>query len=157
MWSCSYREPGWYGQYHNPYNETGLEAPFGFNFSDESWVTHRVVCRVLEENYLDTPDGIPGNDDCDEMSSWAVLSMMGFYSVDPASLAYELVSPVFSSVTIHLHAPYSGVIFTFEGAGARSQFRKVSRGLCLLPPGKPIPPEHFRVQGRWQIRVMMTA
>jgi len=110
----SYKEPGWYGQYYNPYNETDLEAPFEFNFSGEPWETQRVVRRVLDENYLDTPDGIPGNDDCGEMSSWAVLSMMGFYSVDPASLAYELVSPVFSKVTIHLHAPYSGKTFTVD-------------------------------------------
>lgn len=40
--------------------------------------------------------------------------MMGFYSVDPASRAYELVSPVFSKVVIHLHAPYKGKTFTIE-------------------------------------------
>ncbi len=55
-----------------------------------------MVRRVLRENYTTAPDGIPGNDDCGEMSSWAVMSMMGIYTVDPASLAYELVSPVFS-------------------------------------------------------------
>ena len=46
------------------------------------------------------------------MSSWAVLSMMGIYSVDPASLAYELVSPCFSKVVLHLEAPYPGKAFT---------------------------------------------
>ncbi len=42
------------------------------------------------------------------------MSMMGIYSVDPASLAYELVSPVFSKVVVHLKAPYSGKAFTIE-------------------------------------------
>lgn len=42
--------------------------------------------------------------------------MMGFYSVDPASQAYELVSPVFSRVVIHLHAPYKGKTFTIESS-----------------------------------------
>lgn len=110
----NYTEPGWYGQYYNPYNETDLEAPFEFNFSGEPWQSQRVVRRVLRENYLDDPNGIPGNDDCGEMSSWAVFSMMGLYTVDPASLAYELVSPVFPKVVIHLHAPYSGKDFTIE-------------------------------------------
>lgn len=110
----SYKQPGWYGQYYNPYNETDLEAPFEFNFSGEPWESQRMVRRILAENYLDTPDGIPGNDDCGEMSSWAVLSMMGIYSVDPASLAYELVSPVFTHVTIHLQAPYTGKTFTID-------------------------------------------
>jgi predicted alpha-1,2-mannosidase len=109
-----YKTPGWFGQYYNPYNETDLEAPFEFNFSGRPWETQRVVRRVLKENYPDTPDGIPGNDDCGEMSSWAAMSMMGFYSVDPASLAYELTSPVFPKVVIHLRAPYKGKTFTIE-------------------------------------------
>jgi predicted alpha-1,2-mannosidase len=112
----SYAKPGWYGQYYNPYNETDLEVPFEFNFSGQPWETQRVVRRVLKENYTTDPDGIPGNDDCGEMSSWAVLSMMGLYSVDPASLAYELVSPVFSRVVLHLHAPYAGKTFTIEAS-----------------------------------------
>ncbi|HTU33921.1 MAG TPA: GH92 family glycosyl hydrolase [Candidatus Acidoferrum sp.] len=113
-----YKKPGWYGQYYNPYNETDLEAPFEFNFSGEPWRTQAVVRRVLRENYTATPDGIPGNDDCGEMSSWGVLSMMGIYTVDPASAAYELVSPVFSRVVIHLAAPYHGQTFTIEAPGA---------------------------------------
>lgn len=112
----SYPKPGWYGQYYTPYNETDLEAPYEFNFSGEPWMTQRVVRRVLNENYPDTPDGIPGNDDGGEMSSWAAMSMMGFYSVDPASRAYELVSPIFSKVAIHLQAPYTGKTFTIESS-----------------------------------------
>lgn len=48
------------------------------------------------------------------MSSWAVMSMMGFYSVDPASLAYELVSPVFPRIVVHLQAPYAGGTFVLS-------------------------------------------
>jgi predicted alpha-1,2-mannosidase len=114
----NYKYPGWYGQYYNPYNETDLEAPFEFNFSGRPWETQRVVRRVLDESYTATPDGVPGNDDCGEMSSWAVLSMMGIYTVDPASLAYELVGPVFPKVVLHLHDPYPGKTFTFFATGA---------------------------------------
>ena len=114
----SYRFATWYGQYYNPYNETDLEAPFEFNFSGQPWETERVVRRVLTENYTTDPDGIPGNDDCGEMSSWAVLSMLGIYSVDPASLAYELTGPVFPKAVIRLGAPYAGKTFTIEAAGA---------------------------------------
>jgi predicted alpha-1,2-mannosidase len=114
----NYKTPGWYNQYYNPYNETDLEAPFEFNFSGKPWESQRVVRRVLDENYTDTPDGIPGNDDCGEMSSWAVLSMMGIYSVDPASQAYELVSPSFPKVVLHLHEPYAGKNFTIDAQGA---------------------------------------
>ena len=111
-----YEEPGWFAQWYNPYNETDLEAPFEFNFSGEPWQTQRVVRRVLKENYTVQPDGIPGNDDCGEMSSWAVLSMLGIYSVDPASLAYELVSPVFTKAVIQLRAPYAGKTFAITAS-----------------------------------------
>jgi predicted alpha-1,2-mannosidase len=109
-----YGKPGWYPQYYNAYNETDLEAPFEFDFSGEPWKTQHAVRRILQESYTDTPDGIAGNDDAGEMSSWAALSMMGLYSVDPASGAYELASPVFSKVVIHLQAPYPGKAFTIE-------------------------------------------
>jgi predicted alpha-1,2-mannosidase len=113
----NYKIPAWYVQYYNPYNETDLQAPFEFNFSATPWESQRVVRRVLDENYTDQPDGVPGNDDCGEMSSWAVLSMMGIYSVDPASLAYELVGPEFPKIVLHLHEPYAGRLFTIEAQG----------------------------------------
>jgi len=123
----NYPEPGWYAQYYNPYNETDMQAPYVFNFSGEPWESQRVVRRVLEENYLDAPDGIPGNDDCGAMSSWAVLSMMGIYTVDPASLAYELVGPTFPKVVIHLHQPYGGKTFSIEAEGAAAHSPYIER------------------------------
>ena len=108
----NYPAPGWYAQYYNPYNETDLQAPFAYHFSGEPWKTQRAVRRILNENYLDSPDGIPGNDDLGAMSSWAVLGMMGIYSVDPASLAWELVGPSFARVIVHLRTPYTGKAFT---------------------------------------------
>ncbi|MHB1767203.1 MAG: GH92 family glycosyl hydrolase [Phycisphaerae bacterium] len=104
----SYKTPGWTPQYYNPYDETDLEAPFEFNFSGKPWKTQCVVRRVLRQNYTLSPNGIPGNDDCGEMSSWAVMSMMGLYTVDPAGGAYELCSPEFPKISIHVHAPYTG-------------------------------------------------
>jgi predicted alpha-1,2-mannosidase len=107
-----YPMPGWYGHYFNSFNETDLQAPFVFNFSGQPWKSQQVVRRILRENYTTAPDGVPGNDDCGAMSSWAVLSMMGIYSVDPASLAYELVAPTFPKIVVHLQSPYAGKAFT---------------------------------------------
>lgn len=114
----SYPEPGWYAQFYNPYNESDLQAPFVFHFSGEPWRTQQAVRRVLTENYFDAPDGVPGNDDGGAMSSWAVLNMMGIYSVDPPSLAYELVSPIFPKITVHLEKPYLGKAFIITTTGS---------------------------------------
>lgn len=113
-----YPDPGWYAQYYNPYNESDLQAPFVFHFSGEPWKSQSTVRRVLTQNYFDAPDGVPGNDDGGAMSSWAVLTMMGIYSVDPTSLAYELVSPVFPKVVLHLNKPYPGEAFTITTSPA---------------------------------------
>ena len=110
----NYPKPGTLGQYYTPYNETDLQAPFEFNFSGRPWESQRVVRRALAGVYFNGPDGIPGNDDCGEMSSWAVMSMMGIYTVDPTSMAYELVSPVFPKIVVHLKAPYPTKTFTIE-------------------------------------------
>jgi predicted alpha-1,2-mannosidase len=107
-----YPLPGWYAQYYNPLNETDFQAPYAFHFSGHPWKSSRAVHRILAENYRDEPHGIPGNDDCGATSSWAVLSMMGLYTVDPTSLAWELIAPTFSRVTIQLDAPYPAHQFT---------------------------------------------
>jgi predicted alpha-1,2-mannosidase len=104
----SYKQPAWYALYYNPYNEPDLEAPFEFDFSGKPWETQRVVRKVLRQNYKLSYSGVPGNDDCGEMSSWAVMSMMGLYMVDPGKPVMELNSPLFRSIVIHLAAPYTG-------------------------------------------------
>jgi putative alpha-1,2-mannosidase len=72
------------------------------------------VRRILRKNYTTLPDGIPGKNDCCEMSSWAVLTMMGIYTVDPASTSYELVSPAFQRIVMRLEPPYKGKTFMIE-------------------------------------------
>jgi len=104
-------------QYYNPYNEVDLQAPFVFNFSGEPWQSQRVVRRVLRKITSTRPTasrqrrlrrnvllGGPQHD--------------GIYSVDPASLAYELVGPTFPKVVIHLQQPYMGKTFIIESTGA---------------------------------------
>ena len=124
-----YSTPRWVGQYYNPYNEPDLEAPFEFNFSGKPWRTQYVVRRILRQCYTLSPNGVPGNDDCGEMSSWAVMSMMGLYTIDPAGGAYELCSPVFRKIVIHLRKPYAGadtVITASHAAALKPYIQSVS-------------------------------
>lgn len=116
----AYPTPGWYAQYYNPLNETDFQAPFAYHFSGRPWKSQEVVHRILRENYLDMPDGIPGNDDAGATSAWAVLSMMGLYTVDPTSLAYELIAPSFPRVVLHLDAPYPARTFVLTAQGGGS-------------------------------------
>ena len=56
--------------------------------------------QVCEELYRTGPGGICGNEDMGSLSSWYVLSSMGFYPVTPGSQYYAIGSPLFGEVTI---------------------------------------------------------
>jgi len=46
--------------------------------------------------YSNSPDGLSGNEDCGQMSSWFVLSSLGFYPVAPGKPYYEIGRPCFN-------------------------------------------------------------
>ncbi|WP_283600467.1 glycoside hydrolase domain-containing protein, partial [Muribaculum intestinale] len=50
-----------------------------------------------------------GNEDCGQMSAWFVFSAMGFYPVNPVNGIYELGTPLFKKMQLHLD---NGKIFT---------------------------------------------
>ena len=60
--------------------------------------------------YTDTSDGIPGNDDVGQLSSWFTLGALGFYPVNAATGVYVLGSPVVNRARIH--SPEAGTTFT---------------------------------------------
>lgn len=45
--------------------------------------------------------GIPGNDDCGQLSSWFVFAALGFYPVNAANGVYVLGSPLVNRAIIH--------------------------------------------------------
>lgn len=51
------------------------------------------VREVFNTMYNDQPDGLSGNEDVGAMSSWYVLSSLGFYQVHPADGRYVFGSP----------------------------------------------------------------
>jgi putative alpha-1,2-mannosidase len=52
--------------------------------------------------YHDQPEGYSGNEDCGQMSAWAVWSMTGFYPANPGKGEYVFGSPMFDEVTMKL-------------------------------------------------------
>ena len=92
---------------YDPANEPDIAYPYLFSyFKGEEWRTQKTVRELLDKYYKATPDGIPGNEDCGTMSSWAIFSMMGFYPDCPGSPYYTITTPVFDKVTLHLDPKY---------------------------------------------------
>ena len=67
------------------------------------------ISQITHELYTNTPAGLCGNEDCGQMSAWYVFSAMGFYPVNPVSGMYEIGSPAFPKVQLHLN---NGKTFT---------------------------------------------
>ena len=101
-------------------NETVLHIPYLFNFSNAPDKTSDWVCTIREGRYSATPGGLPGNDDLGSMSSWYVFSALGFYPVCPGKPSYEVGTPLFRKVTLHLAS--GNVILSAPGVSARNKY-----------------------------------
>jgi predicted alpha-1,2-mannosidase len=92
---------GLIGQYAHG-NEHSHHILYLYAYAGEQWKSVQKIRHVLDDFYRDSPDGIIGNEDCGQMSSWYVFSAIGFYPVFPASLEYVFGAPTLDYVAIHL-------------------------------------------------------
>ena len=72
---------GLIGQYAHG-NEPSHHMAYLYNYIGKPHKTQARIREILETMYQNAPDGLSGNEDCGQMSSWYVLSAMGFYPVD---------------------------------------------------------------------------
>ncbi len=83
-------------------NEPNFHIPYLFNYSGKPSETQRLIAEMREELFPDEAGGLPGNDDLGSMSSWYVFNALGFLPVTPGILEYNIGTPMFEKVTIHL-------------------------------------------------------
>ena len=82
-------------------NEPSVETPWLYDFAGQPYKTQDVVRTVLERYWKNAPDGIPGNDDLGEMSSWCVWSALGLYPEIPGRAELLVSSPLFVHAVVH--------------------------------------------------------
>ena len=92
---------GMIGQYAHG-NEPSHHVAYLFNKIGKQKKTQQYVSQIMDGLYRNSPDGICGNEDCGQMSAWYVMSAMGFYPVNPCGGEYELGTPLFPKVKLHL-------------------------------------------------------
>jgi putative alpha-1,2-mannosidase len=104
-------------------NEPDYQAPFLFNYLGKPYLTQKwartfttkevtqlyhnhglfekpVVSRIYRadtKGYIETMD-----DDAGAMSSWFVMSAMGLFPYDPVEPIYQIGSPIFPELVLHL-------------------------------------------------------
>jgi predicted alpha-1,2-mannosidase len=81
-------------------NEPSNHIPYLYSFAGAAWKTQYWV-RKVASLYNNTPAGIPGNDDCGQLSSWFVFAALGFYPVNAVTGVYVLGSPMVNRASIH--------------------------------------------------------
>ena len=90
---------GLIGQYAHG-NEPSHHILYFYTMLGQPWKTADLVREVLSTLYHAAPDGIAGNEDAGQMSSWYILSALGFYQVEPAGGRYFFGSPIFDKAEI---------------------------------------------------------
>jgi predicted alpha-1,2-mannosidase len=109
-------------------NEPDLAYPYLFNYvKGEEWRAQKQLRKIVNEDFRNAINGLPGNDDCGTMSAWLMFSMMGFYPACPGDMNYQLASPVFDKITIHLDPSYypgGQFIIETENAGKENCYIK---------------------------------
>ena len=100
-------------------NETNLQAPFLFNYSGKPWLTQWHVRQSLRTLCDPSPlIGWSGEEDEGQLSALYVLWAMGLFEMEGGCSPrpyYDLTSPLFDRVTLHLDQHYySGKDFVIE-------------------------------------------
>ncbi len=104
-------------------NQSNMQSCYLFNHANEPWLTQHWARAIQEKYYgMGARDAYPGDEDQGQMSSWYVMSSIGLFemdggvSIDPH---YEIGSPRFEKVTIHLSDKYyNGNTFVIEAKNA---------------------------------------
>ncbi|NLR92580.1 GH92 family glycosyl hydrolase [Flammeovirga agarivorans] len=92
---------GMIGQYAHG-NEPSHHVAYLYNYINKPKKGQRVLREIMDTQYKSTPDGVCGNEDCGQMSSWFILSSLGIYPVNPGNAVYDLGTPLFPKATVHL-------------------------------------------------------
>jgi predicted alpha-1,2-mannosidase len=107
-------------KYLNYGNQPSMQTAFLFNYSGAPWLTQKWSREVIRAVYSGvSPDfGYSGDEDQGLMGALAVIMKMGLFSMQGGTNlepVYEIASPVFDKVTIHLDRHYyPGQTFTIE-------------------------------------------
>lgn len=88
-------------KHYNVANEPSFMTPYLYHWADRPELSCERIRQIVNDNYSDRPDGLPGNDDSGAMSSWLVWNMLGLYPVAGQNL-YLVGSPLIKSYSIEL-------------------------------------------------------
>ena len=92
-------------------NQPSMQTGYIFNYLGQPWLTQKWVRDVIEKVYSDNDpqNGYSGDEDQGLMGALSVLMKMGLFEMKGGAdiqPAYDLSSPIFDEITIHLDSDY---------------------------------------------------
>ena len=106
---------GLIGQYAHG-NEPSHHMAYLYNYTNAPYKTSEYVDQILTTLYSNDPDGLSGNEDCGQMSSWYVLSAMGLYQIAPGNAWYDFGRPILDEAEIQLENGNKFIIRTLNNS-----------------------------------------
>jgi predicted alpha-1,2-mannosidase len=82
-------------------NEPTMHTPLLYSRIGYPWRTQFQIDRAVKQLFSDAPNGLPGNDDLGQMSSWVVFLMLGLYPSE-CSNEYIIGRPFVNSARISI-------------------------------------------------------
>ncbi|HLU86498.1 MAG TPA: GH92 family glycosyl hydrolase [Taishania sp.] len=101
---------GLIGQYAHG-NEPSHHMAYLYNYTNSPHKTAIYVDSIMRTFYKNQPDGLAGNEDCGQMSSWLNFSALGFYPIAPGNQLYEFGRPMFNYAKLNIGTGKSISIF----------------------------------------------
>jgi len=101
------------GQYAHG-NEPSHHMAWLYHFAGRPDRSAARVSAILEDFYTPEPDGLIGNEDCGQMSSWYVLAAYGLYDVAPTSGQWLVIPPRHEEMSLTFE---DGQVFTTRRVG----------------------------------------
>jgi predicted alpha-1,2-mannosidase len=126
-------------------NEPNSHVTWLYNYAGAPYRTQDVTRKVLTELYTPKENGLVGNDDLGQLSSWYVWAAMGMYPMIPGRAELVLNGPLFEEVVVNRP---TGAKLTIRGQGAGTKSPYIT-GLTVngRPSTKTWLPESFVERG----------
>ncbi len=83
-------------------NEPSFQIPWIYNWVNRPDKAQYIINKVLNEQYFNKIDGLPGNDDLGTMGAWYVFACIGLYPEIPGVGGFSVNTPIFNSVKVSL-------------------------------------------------------
>ncbi|RSM67497.1 alpha-mannosidase [Kibdelosporangium aridum] len=126
-------------------NEPNSHVTWLYNYAGAPAKTQQITRKVLTDLYGPRENGLVGNDDLGQLSSWYVWAAMGMYPMIPGRAELVLNGPLFEEIVV---TRPTGAKLTIRGKGAGTKSPYISE---VLFNGRPSTrtwlPESFVEQG----------